>query len=170
MGEHREVLKAAAPMMVTTAVLVLLWVAILCGVGSRMEWPDVAPSSPVPAAASLPAGESAPPPPLQHYVSVWTEPLFTPGRTPDKLNIVPVLTKPVPPLAGYALTGIIITQQIKVALLKASSGEAIAAKEGQILPNGWRLDRISDRQIELVFGQHRNTLEISTPRLPMTFP
>ncbi|RMO16938.1 putative proteinral secretion pathway protein N [Pseudomonas cichorii] len=170
MSENREILKAVSPLVCAVGVLVLLWLFILYGFGSQMKWVEIKPSPSFPATALPLVSESEPPPPLNQYAKVWSDPLFTPGRVSDSLNVVPEPVRPVPPLAGYALTGVIITQQLSVALLKANTGEVLSLKKGQLLPNGWRLDQINERQVELIYEQNRRTLEIVTPKLPKQLP
>ncbi|MCV4286458.1 hypothetical protein OH708_00925 [Pseudomonas capsici] len=166
MNENREILKSVSPLMCAVGVLVLLWLFILYGFGSQMKWAEINPSPQLPATALPSVRESEPPPSLNQYAKVWSDPLFTPGRVPDSLNFAPEPVRPVPPLAGYVLTGVIITQQLSVALLKANTGEVFSLKKGQLLPNGWRLDQVSERQVELIYEQNRQTLEIVTPKLP----
>ncbi len=170
MSENREILKSVSPLMCAVGVLVLLWLLILYGFGSQMKWPEIKPSLLFPATALPSVRESEPPPSLKQYAKVWSDPLFTPGRVPDSLNVAPEPVRLVPPLTGYVLTGVIITQQLSVALLKANTGEVLSLKKGQLLPNGWRLDQINERQVELIYEQNRRTLEIVTPKLPKQLP
>ncbi|MBX8554337.1 hypothetical protein K5D43_07565 [Pseudomonas cichorii] len=166
MSENREIFKSVSPLACALGVLVLVWLFIFYGFGSQMKWVEIKPSPPFPATAQPLISESEPPPPLKQYAKVWSDPLFTPGRVSDSLNVEPEPVRPVPPLTGYVLTGVIITQQLSVALLKANTGEVLSLKKGQLLPNGWRLDQISERQVELIYEQNRRTLEIVTPKLP----
>ena len=170
MSENQEIVKTIAPLAIAAGVLVLLWILTLYGIGSRTHWPDINPSPSLPAVVTPPAWEAETFPPLIKYANVWSEPLFNATRAPDKLNATPESVKPVPPLTGYVLTGIIVAQQIKVALLKSGTGEVVSAKEGQMLPNGWRLDQINERHVTLIYEQNRHKLEILIPKLPMRLP
>lgn len=171
MNELRQRYAPLLPLAALTALLLAAWSLLLGGVGAAVQWPEVAARSPAPLAA--PPGEAAvplTPPPLQDYQQVWLMPLFHAARQPDAANAPVDTFAPAPLLDSVVLTGIVAAQQVRVALLKENTGQALSLKEGQTLPNGWLLERIGERHIELVNGPTRQTLELSTPRLPMTLP
>ncbi|PPS27640.1 hypothetical protein BVY11_09680 [Pseudomonas amygdali pv. morsprunorum] len=170
MSKHQEILKAVAPLAGTAGLLALLWILLFYGIGSQLNWPEITRSPQVLTIAPRQSEGAEVSLPLEKYSKIWSEPLFTPERAPDKIDIAPEPVKPVPSMTGYVLTGVIVAQQVKIALLKASTGEVISVKEGQLLPNGWRLDQISERQIELVYEQNRRTIEILIPKLPIRLP
>ncbi|EGH24960.1 putative general secretion pathway protein N [Pseudomonas amygdali pv. mori str. 301020] len=170
MNKHQEILKAVAPLAYTAGLLGMLWILFFCGIGSQLNWPEIKRTPQVLTIAPRQVEAAEISPSLEKYTKIWSEPLFTPGRIPDKIDIAPEPVKPVPSMTGYVLTGVIVTQQFKIALLKASTGEVLSIKEGQLLPNGWRLDKISERQIELVYEQDRRTIEILIPKLPLRLP
>jgi hypothetical protein len=170
MSENQEILKTVAPLAGVAGVLMLLWTVTLYGVGSEIHWPDIDPRPSLSATVTPQLLDAEIFPPLTKYANVWLEPIFNAGRVPDKSNAKSESVKPVPPLTGYMLTGVIVTQQIKVALLKLSAGEVVSAREGQMLPNGWRVDQINERHVTLIYEQNRRILEILTPKLPMKFP
>lgn len=171
MNELRQLYRPLLPLAAATAVLLSVWMLLLNGVGAAVQWPDMParaqdPLAQAPAEAVTPVA----PPQLQEYQQVWLTPLFQANRQPDAANAAAGAFDVAPLLDSVVLTGIVAAQQVRVALLKENTGQALSLKEGQTLPNGWLLERIGERHIELVNGPTRQTLELSTPRLPMTLP
>jgi general secretion pathway protein N len=158
------------PLAAAAVVLLIAWVALLNGATTATQWPEIATRPQPQAATDAPVIVPWSAPVLQQYVQVWSSPLFNTGRQPDATNAAPTPIVFVPPLDGVVLTGIVSAQQVKIAMLKDNSGEALAKREGETLPNGWVVERIRERDVELVYGHERQTLKIFTPRLPMAFP
>jgi len=170
MNELRQRYRPLLPLAAVTAVLLSVWMLLLNGLGAAVHWPAVQARSPAPLAPPAEAGVAVTPAQLQDYQQVWLAPLFHAGRQPDAANAAVGGVDAAPMLDSLVLTGIVAAQQVRVALLKENTGEALSLKEGQTLPNGWLLERIGERHIELVNGPTRQTLELSTPRLPLPFP
>ncbi|MCM8915449.1 hypothetical protein LJD21_25075 [Pseudomonas inefficax] len=103
---------------------------------------------------------------LQAYSAVWELPLFADQRRPDPQD--PNVGTPAPALDDLVLTGVIVAPPLRVALLRQSGDQVLSAKEGDVLPNGWSLAHIEEQKVELAYGENRHTLEISSPKLPMS--
>ncbi len=129
----------------------LVLVALLAGWGRGVRWdPPLAarrmPAMPAPAAP-------IPVPALARFASIWARPLLSPDRRSPQRQYRG------PELAGLELTGVIITPEVKLALLgprtEAAPAAAVSADPppglrialGARLPDGqWRLVRLAPRQ------------------------
>ena len=118
------------PLAVAVLLLGALLLALLGGLGRQLRWdpPRAATATtPRPAAARLP-----PPVPLQHYAEVWQKPLFSPDRKPSAHAAGGASN-----IGDLELTGIIITPELRMALLrKTDGGQEIRVREGAALPDG----------------------------------
>jgi general secretion pathway protein N len=103
---------------------------------------------------------------LQTFSAVWELPLFAEQRRPDRQGAD--VGNPPPALDDLMLTGVVVAPPLRVALFRRSGNEVLSVKEGDPLPNGWSLAHIEEQKVELTFGEHRHTLQISSPRLPMS--
>jgi general secretion pathway protein N len=116
-----------------------------------------------PEPASLPA-ENAPvsavsPPnthPLTAYSAIWKQPLFTPSRQPD-LTALASLSAVAPSLDDVVVTGIVVTGSTRIVLFKQGE-QRLKVKEGNELPNGWKVAMIGARQVQLSYGNQSETL------------
>lgn len=171
MNERQYIYRTLLPLAGVATALLVLWVVMLNGVGTTVEWRShVRVPAKIPPMADQPEATTyRSQPTLQEYLQVWSAPLFNFERQPDATNAAQLIEAPAPALDNVMLTGVVIAQELKVALLRVNNA-ALAMREGQPLPNGWLVERISERQIELVHGQTRQRLEIESPRLPMTLP
>lgn len=111
---------------VLAALLLMLWT----GVGRRVHWLAPRPLAEVTSArhvASLPT-----PLPLQDFAVVWQKPLFSPDRKP-----VADVADGGTSLGDLTLTGIILTPNLRMALLRDKNGERqVRLREGEALPDG----------------------------------
>lgn len=120
------------PVLVALAVLLgAVLLLLLAGLGRGVRWD--APRTP---AALPPAGPPAslpPPVPLQQYALVWQKPLFSPDRKP-----VARAADGGGNLGDLELTGIILTPELRMALLRDRNGDhrELRVREGQALPDG----------------------------------
>jgi general secretion pathway protein N len=137
------------------AAIGLLLLLLLVGVGRGVQW------GPPRAAASLPEthDQGLPPPvPLAQFSSVWTQPLFNPDRKPG----LRAASGGGASLGDMQLTGIILTPQLHMALLRDKSGEhEVRVREGDMLPDGsWRLAELKPRAAVFESGSGRTELEL----------
>lgn len=171
MSERLYIYKVIGPMVAITLALLALWGLLLNGAGASVQWPAITARTPAPLAiATAKVATPRPISMLQEYSQVWTLPLFNKERAPDAVNVLQATFASVPVLDNILLTGVVASEEVRVALLKDNSGDVFSVREGQALPNGWVVERIDQRQIELVHGKARQTLQVSSPRLPMELP
>lgn len=137
----------------TCGVLLLLAGAQQLGVGRGYHWaaPGGAAPDELPSVASI-QGEAASLGPASQYAEVSARPLFNEDRKPtppdaadgDKAEIPKV------PL-NVTLTGVIITPQVKLAMLRDNAkGEALSLREGMPLPGDqavWTVAEIQPRKV-----------------------
>ncbi|PWK86775.1 general secretion pathway protein GspN [Fulvimonas soli] len=117
------------PLAILAALLGLLLLALLAGLGRGVRWdPPRAAAAPPDAHAARPL---PPAPPLQQFAEVWTRPLFNPSRRP-----VARAAAGNGNLGELQLTGIILTPQLRMALLRGRDGTEVRVREGAALPDG----------------------------------
>lgn len=166
MNDYRRLFMVWLPYMLAVLLLSAMWFYLLA-TEAPVQWPV---SDPAPTAAAGQAESTAlaerPVVDLQTYSAVWELPLFADQRRPDPLD--PNAGTPPPPVDDLVLTGVIVAPPLRVALLRQSGDQVLSAKEGDVLPNGWSLAHIDEQKIELAYGEKRHTLEISSPKLPMS--
>jgi general secretion pathway protein N len=96
--------------------------------------------------------------PLSAYAATWERPLFNPLRLPDPLaTLTPMMA---PNLDDMVVTGIVVTEVTRVVLIKQGENR-LKVKEGDVLPNGWKVNMISERQVQLSYGSKNETLWLS---------
>jgi general secretion pathway protein N len=127
-AHQRSLTPVLAVMAVVLGALLLL---LLSGVGSKVHWGalrSLAPLPPASNAASLPA-----PLPLEQFAVVWQKPLFSPDRKP-----VPLMANPGAGLGDLELSGIILTPNLRMALLRDKNDDhrEVRLHEGESLPDG----------------------------------
>ncbi|WP_213881938.1 hypothetical protein [Pseudomonas sp. dw_358] len=124
--------------------------------GGSIIWPEFS-STPV---LQIPVSAVSPviALPLADYAATWERPLFNPSRQPDPVAAsAPVMA---PSLDGVQVTGIVLTGQTRLVLIK--QGEArFKIKEGDTLPNGWKVTLVGERQVQLIYGSKSATLWLS---------
>jgi general secretion pathway protein N len=137
------------------ALLGLLALAQLAGLGRGYSLPvDVAPP---PLAGQVDLHEVLPPlPPLEQFAAIRERPLFNPERRPELVEVVLVEngeTEPVdetPPPLDVAITGIIITPDVRIAMVRPrGASESVVLREGMPLPGelgAWTLSRVLPRR------------------------
>ncbi|QVL18968.1 hypothetical protein KH389_27035 [Pseudomonas qingdaonensis] len=165
MNDYRRLLMAWLPYLLPTLLMSALWFYLLA-TEAAVQWPASSPVlAPVAGQAETAPLAERPMIDLQAYSAVWELPLFAEQRRPDPQD--PDAGTPPPALDDLVLTGVIVAPPLRVALLRQSGDQVLSAKEGDALPNGWSLARIEEQKVELTYGEHRHTLEISSPKLPM---
>lgn len=167
-GGMQRFLRAGALTWLLAAVCgwaLLLWLAALLGMGARVET-----ASPPPAAALPPPAPHTPDRigPLAQYAEAATRPLFTQDRRPRAF----VATSPDEDGAGansasldFLLTGVLISPQVRMAILQPSAGgESQRVREGTAPEGaaGWRLLEVQPRRAIFEGAGGQMTLELRT--------
>jgi general secretion pathway protein N len=144
------------PLLAGTAVsLAVLWLALLAGLGRGVHW------EPPRAAGRLPAAGKAaalpPPLPSEHFAAVWQQSLFSPDRKPEAHAVSGGSS-----LGDLELTGIILTPQVRIALLHDKDGkQGLRVREGQTLPDGSAtLVEVKSRAVIFDGAQGRTELKL----------
>ncbi|AZE62084.1 MULTISPECIES: general secretion pathway protein GspN [Pseudomonas fluorescens group] len=137
----------------------LLMAVILSSIGDEPRW---LPAAPVPAQPSV-SVQAAPALALQDLAATWQTPLFSPDRRPDRvMGKVRVAS-----LANLTLSGIMITGNLQMAMLKQADGPALTVRLGQTLPNGWRLEHLTPQYARFALDGRTQTLSLYGKRLPL---
>jgi len=107
-------------------VLGIVLVTLLSGLGRKVHWDKIRPPAALPPstdASNLPATR-----PLESFALVWQKPLFSPDRKP-----IARVADGGTSLGDLSLTGIILTSDLRMALLHDKNGDReIRLREGQV--------------------------------------
>ena len=141
-----------------SGLLGLLIAVILSSIGDEPQWLPEAPARAHPTAQV----QIAPSVPLENLAATWQAPLFSPDRSPDRV----VGKAKVTSLANLTLSGIMITGNLQMAMLKQTDGRALTVRLGQALPNGWRLDHLTPQSARFSLDGRTQTLSLYAKRLP----
>ena len=137
-------------------VLGVLLLLLLGGVGRGVRWKAPRALPPLP-----PAGNTADLPrakPLQEFSMVWQKPLFNPDRKP-MAHVAAGGSN----LGDLQLTGIIITPDMRMALLHDKNGnKEIRLRQGAALPDG-SVTLVEVRQRSAVFDSSSGRTELKLP-------
>lgn len=136
----------------------LLMAVILSSIGDEPQW---LPEPPTRAHASATV-QVAPTVSLDNLAATWQAPLFSPDRSPDRV----VGKAQVTSLANLTLSGIMITGNLQMAMLKQVDGPLLTVRLGQALPNGWRLDHLTPQYARFSLDGRTQTLSLYAKRLP----
>lgn len=134
--------------------------ALLSGVGHGVRWAPPHRAAPLPPArkVALPA-----PPLLDSYAAVWQHPLFNSDRKPilDDTGGAHVS------LGDLELTGIILTPELRMALLRDKSAGSkddaaeVRVRQGDSLPDGsWKLIGLKPRSAVFASATGRTVLDL----------
>lgn len=141
------------------AIAVLLGAAsllLLGGVGRSVRWDPPRTLAPLPPAgnpANLPQ-----PVPLQQFALVWQKPLFSPDRKP-----VAHAADGGSSLGDLDLTGIILTPNLRMALLHDKNGDKqVRLHEGEALPDG-SVTLVEVRPRSALFDSSAGRTELKLP-------
>jgi general secretion pathway protein N len=138
------------------AVLGMLVLAQMAGFGSRYSLPSDVEAPPL--ASEVDLHEVLPPlPPFEHFAAIRDRPLFNPDRRPEMEAVVDTdngedsgQEEPPPPI-DVAITGIIITPDLRIAMVRPrGSNESVVLREGMPLPGelgAWTLSRVLPRRV-----------------------
>ena len=133
-----------------------LWALLASGVGRTPHWDAPRAAAPLPPAvrpANLPRAQ-----PLQQFALVWQKPLFSPDRKPRA-----TATDGGSSLGDLALTGVILTPQLHMALLHDRSGDKqVRLREGERLPGG-DVTLVEVRARSAVFDTPSGRTELKLP-------
>ncbi|WP_395606580.1 hypothetical protein [Pseudomonas sp. B22129] len=141
-----------------SGLLGVLMAVILSSIGDEPQWlPE--PDAHTQASARV---QVAPNVPLENLAATWQAPLFSPDRSPDR----EVGNARVSSLANLTLSGIMITGNLQMALLKQANGPALTVRLGQTLPNGWRLEHLTPQSARFALDGRTQTLNLYAKRLP----
>jgi general secretion pathway protein N len=144
------------PLLVIVALLLgAAWLALLAGFGRGVHW-DAPRAATLPPASGRPAGLPAPVP-LVEFAPVWQQSLFSPDRKPEVHAASGGSS-----LGDLALTGIILTPQLHMALLHDKNGShELRLREGQSSPDGsLSLVEVRPRSVILDSAQGRTELKL----------
>jgi general secretion pathway protein N len=159
--------------------LLLIAAAQQFGVGRGYHWAadEVAEPSDLPSASSI-QGEAVALAPQPEYHEISDRPLFNEDRKPSPLDDTKEgeVVQPNQPL-NVTLTGVIITPQVKLAMLKDNAkNEPISLHEGMPLPgeqSTWTVVEIQARKIILKSGTNETNelpLDVAAVTPPATTP
>ena len=141
---------------VVALVLGALFLLLLGGVGRSVHWSPPRSLPPLPApgnSADLPQ-----PKPLQQFSMVWRQPLFNPDRKPTAHAAAGGSN-----LGDLELTGIIITRDLRMALLHDKNGNReIRLREGAALPDG-SVTLVEVHPRSAVFDSSSGRIELKLP-------
>ena len=141
---------------VVAVVLAALFLLLLGGVGRGVHWSAPRSLPPLP-----PPGNSADlpqPKPLQQFSLVWQQPLFNPDRRPTAHAAAGGSN-----LGDLELTGIIITPDLRMALLHDKNGnKEIRLREGAALPDG-SVTLVEVHQRSAIFDSASGRTELNLP-------
>ncbi|WP_242167212.1 MULTISPECIES: general secretion pathway protein GspN [unclassified Pseudomonas] len=136
----------------------VLMAVILSSLGDEPQW------LPAPATRAQPSASvhAAPNVTLESLAATWQAPLFSPDRSPDSV----VGKARVTGLANLTLSGIMITGNLQMAMLKQADGRPLTVRLGQTLPNGWRLEHLTPQYARFALDGRTQTLSLYAKRLP----
>ncbi|MGY2414308.1 hypothetical protein [Pseudomonas pergaminensis] len=136
----------------------LLMAVILSSIGDEPQWLPEPPTHAHPSTTV----QVAPTVALENLAATWQAPLFSPDRSPDRV----VGKAQVTSLANLTLSGIMITGNLQMAMLKQVDGPLLTVRLGQALPNGWRLDHLTPQYARFSLDGRTQTLSLYAKRLP----
>lgn len=159
-----------------TTVLLLIAIIALGGVfGEMTDWgrafsqrvtpPKVAPGA-AKEAALLPPFRLAFDDATSHKLMV-ERPLFSPTRAAAPPAVAPVAAAPTMQRGKYILTGAIVAADVRAAYLREVAGnKSHSIKQGDMLPDGYRIELVEARKVVLRFNNETEELEVqSGPRV-----
>jgi general secretion pathway protein N len=141
-------------------VLALLIALITSGAADSPDWlPEGTPRN---LADSGGKTHVAPKASLQSLSATWQSPLFSTDRTADRSTAKAQASN----LAGLTLTGVMIDGDLRVALIKRADGPPLKVHQGQALPNGWTLEKLTPTQADFSSDGRTQSLSLRALRLP----
>jgi general secretion pathway protein N len=142
------------------AVLSLAIAGILSGIADSPDWlPEQAARAQTDRAARTLTAPSAT---LLSLGPTWQAPLFSTDRTADRS----VGKEQASSLAGLALTGIMIDGELRVALIRRADDPPLKVHQGESLPNGWKLEKLTPMQADFSLHGRIQSLSLKALRLP----
>lgn len=141
-----------------TLVLLLgmLWLTLLFGFGRGVRW-DAPRATALPSATGPHTGLPAPVP-MAVFAPVWQQSLFSPDRKPEVHAASGGSS-----LGDLQLTGIILTSQLRMALLHDNNGNReLRLREGQSLPDG-SVSVVEVRQRSVILDSPQGRTELKLP-------
>lgn len=152
-AHQRQLTPLLGGLAVVLGVLLLL---LLGGVGRGVHWKAPRALPPLPPAANT--ADLPRPKPLQEFSVVWQKPLFNPDRKPMAHAAAGGSN-----LGDLQLTGIIITPDMRMALLHDKNGnKEIRLRQGAALPDG-SVTLVEVHQRSAVFDSSAGRTELKLP-------
>lgn len=141
-------------------ILGVVLLALLSGVGHGVRWDPPHHAAPLPALHKV----ALPPPPLlDSYAAVWQHPLFNSDRKPILEDAGGAHVS----LGDLELTGIILTPDLRMALLRDKSAgnkdkaSEVRVRQGDSLPDGsWKLVDLKPRSAVFASARGRTVLNL----------
>jgi general secretion pathway protein N len=154
-------LRAPELFLIALAIVLALLIALIAsGTADSPDWlPEGTPRN---LADRGDKTHAAPKASLQSLSATWQSPLFSTDRTPDRSTAKAQATN----LAGLTLTGVMIDGDLRVALIKRADGPPLKIHQGQALPNGWTLEKLTPTQADFSSDGRTQTLSLRALRLP----
>ncbi len=87
--------------------------------------------------------------PYEYYAAITDRPLFNPGRQKDPSPPSAAALAQLPPLDTYRLVGIVISKEIKLALVERKAAQQIVTLHQGDMLDGRRVDDIRNTGLEL---------------------
>jgi hypothetical protein len=148
------------PLLVTACItLGLVLSMLISGLGRQVNWKSAPAVRPLPAISNQGSGSVPPAQPLASMQDTWRHTLFEPSRKswqPAKAAVV--VTK----LDGLALTGVVRTSSLQVALLQDVTGKALRIPL-EATYQGWRLTSVEQRRVIFARGADHTELTLPDP-------
>jgi hypothetical protein len=160
---HRARDIAAMPLAWRSALVLLAGIAVIAQWLTPLDLTRAPPPLPVAPATPPPVAAPAAAIPVPAFPAIAEHPLFYPSRKPWLPPAPPPAAPPAAsrPLAGYALTGVIVSDKVHRALVRVPTGDkVVTVTEGQAF-DGWTLREI--RRSGLHFEREGATYDLGFP-------
>lgn len=165
----RVITLAAAPVAWRSLLVLALGVVAVAQLAAPSAPPAASAPPEAPTAVASGPGPIVAAPGAADYPAILEHPLFYPTRQPwvaDNPAEPAGVPAALAALKDYALTGIVVSDGARVAVLKPlTKGKTILATEGQVVEN-WVLREISPERLHFENGSASFDLHFTSPRWP----
>lgn len=149
---------------VLVAICVLLIAALfatLAGAGRDAHWHKIDTSPSLPSNASMQATVVRAP--QATFAETWQRPLFNPARRPAADSTTHSGTGTGTALSDFELTGVILTADLRFALVRDAAGQTLRIHEGATLPGSdWTLSALQPRRAVFTGGNGRTEVVLTS--------